>query len=59
MASALNKNKNNALPKYVLIVLDDDLITFLDFKETGVATLLGTWVQWLVSEFNTLVEKRL
>ena len=46
------------LPKYVLVVLDDDLITFLDFKEEGVATLLGTWIEWLCTELLSLVDKR-
>ena len=61
MAMGFNQTKENvhALPKYVVIVLDDDLITFLDFKEDGVATLLGTWVEWLVDSFNKLLEEKL
>ena len=45
-AAALNQMKKMNLPRYVVIVLDDDLITFLNFKDEGAATLLGTWVKW-------------
>ena len=59
MTSALNGSPKAArLPNYVIIVLDDDLITYLDFKESGVATLLGTWIEWLAKQFNTLVSSR-
>ena len=55
----LNKNaKDGRIPTYVIIVLDDDLITFLNFNEDGVATLLGSWVQYLASKFNEKLEKR-
>ena len=57
-ASGLNKAKNGLLPKYVVVVLDDDLVTYLDFQHDGAATLLGTWVQWLVQQFNELIEAR-
>ena len=51
-------NKNPLLPKYVLVVLDDDLITYMNYKGTGVAVLLGEWVTWLVKTFQELIEKR-
>ena len=43
----------------MVIILDDNLITYLDFKENGVATLLGTWIQWLAKEFETTIQSRL
>ena len=55
-ASAMNKNP--LLPKYVLVVLDDDLITYMNYKGTGVAVLLGEWVTWLVKTFQELIKKR-
>ena len=58
LVSGLNQQKTGLLPKYIIVVLDDDLITFLNFKEEGMATLLGTWIDWLVKEFNTLIESR-
>ena len=57
--SAFNKTKSGVLPRYILAVLDDDLITFLDFKrDDGAATLFGSWIEWLVNEFNTAIEER-
>ena len=51
--SAFNKTKDKLLPKYIVMVFDDDLITYLGFKRgDGVATLLGSWVEWLEEGFN-------
>ena len=58
LASGINQQKSGLLPKYIVVVLDDDLITFLDFKEEGIATLLGTWIEWLVKEFTALIQER-
>ena len=55
-AGALNKNK--LLPKYVLVILDDDLITYLKFKGQGVSVLLGDWLTWLVDSFQDLIQMR-
>ena len=58
-AVALNQTKKGGiLPRYVIVVLDDDLIMYLDFKKDGAATLLGTWVQWIAKEFNRLLDIR-
>ena len=58
--SAFNQTKKSVLPRYILVILDDDLITFLDFKSSdGAATLLGSWVEWLVKEFNAAINARL
>ena len=51
-------DKGCRLPKYVIVVLDDDLISFLQFNKEGAATLLGSWVLWLADEFSTLVKER-
>ena len=40
-ASALSSEKKEKIPNYVVIVLDDDLISFLNFEDEGVVTLLG------------------
>ena len=58
MASAMNKCRDHLLPKYIIVVLDDDLISFLDFKYDGAATLLGSWVDWLATEFKSLIEQK-
>ena len=59
LALAVSQVKTGLLPKYIIVLLDDDLISFLNFKKEGVATLLGSWVEWLVQEFNTIIEDRL
>ena len=48
MAATINKFKTVPLPNYILIVLDDDLITYLDYKEEGVIDLLAKWIQWVI-----------
>ena len=58
LATGIAQQKSGLLPKYIVVVLDDDLITFLDFKEEGVATLLGTWIKWLAKEFTSLIQER-
>ena len=58
LVTRFNQKKNEILPRYVLVVLDDDLITFLDFKREGAATLLGNWVQWLAQQFDGIVAER-
>ena len=59
LATGLNGCKGT-LPKYILVILDDDLINFLDCKEDeGIATLLGSWVEWLADQFDLLIQKRL
>ena len=61
MGAALNSNikAGGLLPKYFIIVLDDDLITFLDFKEEGTATLLGSWIEWLSAKYEEMIKKQL
>ena len=56
MASALNKCEH--LPKYVLVILDDDIITFTEYLGPGVSSLLGSYITWIVKEFRKLVEDK-
>ena len=53
--SMINKNADQPLAKYFLVVLDDDLITFLDFKGPGVTSLLGSWLEWLIKNFREAI----
>ena len=39
--------------------MDQDLISFLNYNEEGAATLLGTWVEWIADQFDSLVKQRL
>ena len=59
LVNSINSNKQGFLPKYYLFVLYDDLITYLDYcHEDGLATLLGTWVEWLANEPKKLIKTR-
>ena len=59
MAQGVNSTtKTGRLLKYIIILLDDDLISYLNFSQDGVATLLGTWAQWLADQFDELINSR-
>ena len=48
--------KEGQLPRYIIVVLDDDLISHLEYRHSdGLATLLGTWVTWLVDEIQACI----
>ena len=49
------ENKYKTLPRYIVLILDDDLIMFLDYKGAGVAQLLGHWLNWLVEQFSEAI----
>ena len=51
-------NQNISLPRYVLIILDSDLIDFLAFNKAGMAQLAGDWITWLVNQFSVAIAKR-
>ena len=55
-ASAINKS--NSLPKYILVVLNDDLITFLKYDKEGAAGMLGNWLMWLSEQLSELIKTR-
>ena len=57
VASAINKRER--LPEFMVVVLDDDLITFLDYKDTSSASLLGPWIEWLMNAINSLIRNRM
>ena len=45
-------NAKYYLPDYVIILLDDDLISHLKYKKFKVSSLLGQWIEYL-SQFIT------
>ena len=53
-AAALNK-KEMRMPKYIIVVLDDDLISFLRYSRKGLADIMERWVTWLVHNFEQLL----
>ena len=62
MVAAINNTtkKTGLLPKYIVIILDDDLIQYLQYRgEDGVNTMLASWVKWLATEYDKLIADRL
>ena len=59
MAAAINGSKNGVFPNYFIVILDNDLVSFLEYTRDGVATMLGTWVEWLAKEFDSLIKDHL
>ena len=59
LVSALNGSKHGIFPKYIVVVLDDDIISFLDCKTSdGVATLYRIWLKWLVDQIESVIKAR-
>ena len=61
-AGTLNSDLKSGglLSRYILFVLDDNLITYLNCKTCdGVATLFGGWVEWIVKNINDMLQKRI
>ena len=56
--STINQSLTQCLPKYMLLVLDDDIINFMAFTKTGMTQLISNWVTWLVQQFKLAVAKR-
>ena len=51
-------NASKKLPKYIVIVLDGDLIGFLNYTQYGFFSMMGKWIEWLAKEIHTAVEDR-
>ena len=56
VASGLNKI--DKLPKYMVMVLDDDLIRYVDFYNCGMSSLFGECLEWLITQVNKMIAKR-
>ena len=55
ITNAINKNK--LLPKYILVVLDNDLIQFLGYDKFGMVTMLGTWLEHLIESLINMCQE--
>ena len=51
-------DKRIKLPRFVVVVLDNDLIQYLAFIKKGVETLLGEWFEWVMVCFTELCKAR-
>ena len=53
MANAIKSGV--VLPRFIVMVLDDDIIDYLSFKGEGVASVHGEMLEWLVQNINNLI----
>ena len=53
LATAINESQR--LPKFIICVLNNDLINFLKFNNIGMSPLIGEMLKWLVKEFNEII----
>ena len=51
-------NSEHCLPGYIVVLLDDNLIEYLNYKKFGVASLFGSWPEYLAQVIVESVEKR-
>ena len=59
ISSSLAKtiNEQIKMPKYVVVVLDKDLIEYLNFDDCGAAGMYGEWLEWLVQKITNLCQQ--
>ena len=48
-------NKETLLLKYMMMVIDVDIIREMNFNDYGVSILLGKWLHWLANEIHRLL----
>ena len=54
LATAINEK--GKLPKFIVCILDVDLIEYINFESYGISILLGEGIEWLVKEFKDMIE---
>ena len=51
-------NSKFYLPDYLLVILDDDLIDYMQYKCMGMAQLIGPWIEYLADLFEEALQVR-
>ena len=51
-------NANGALPAFLVVVLDNDIVEFLNYNNTGVSALTGKWLEYIVQEVDKALRAR-
>ena len=52
-------NKSDQLPRAIIVILDNDLLCFINHNKFSISLEIGTELDWLVDEFHLIIEKRL
>ena len=47
-------NKKILLPDYAVVILDNDLLDYLDFKGMGCSVMISTWLEWLFNQLHVM-----
>ena len=55
---AYGLNKIDKLPRMIILVIDKDLIETLNYKNYGVSTMIGTWLEWVANTLDDMIETR-
>ena len=56
---AAGVNAKDTLPDFIIMLIDNELLEFLDFNGCGMAIMLGNWIERLSVEFWSLIENKL
>ena len=56
---ALGINSSTKLPKYLVIMCDEDIITYLRYTHYGISSMYGTLLEYLAKEINQMLHTRI
>ena len=56
--TALQPQNSDKLPKYILLVIENDLIRCVNFNKPGVSEIYGRILHWLASEIHEIIGTR-
>ena len=51
-------NDKGKLLKYLICVMDADLVEFLNFHNCGIASIIGNWLEWIMAEMKAMITTR-
>ena len=51
-------NKKGKLPKYIVIMLESDIIDFLQYKNFGISGIYREWLEYLAKNFTEVKTAR-
>ena len=57
-AMVIALNENNKLPKYVLVVMENDIIRCIKFNKPGLIDIYGAALHWLLNEYHEAIIAR-
>ena len=57
-ALAVALNENDKLPKYILLVLETDLMQCVNFNKPGLTEIYGRVLHWLLDDYHNAIAAR-